>query len=606
MERSRLNGALQPIVNLAKARELLIIDAENYMPKGGRAQRDKMIATIESAIGKALTATTERLPETPDDGLDPVGKSAWNYAAQKQSQELPSAAKEGSAYVNLQRAFDERSNLHQTNEVLEWLQNSHVLPDPEAVAIDDAAAATKIFEHRSMTQPGVKQWLEQIRANPPTLDGDAGRNFALMERLWLESAGLDETLVNNLSRACSASGKAWEKARPRSDFAAWLPHLEEVVTLTRVKGEALGKAFGATPYQALLETFNPGLREESVNEVFSELRARLPALVKKVTEKQAAEEPPIPLPPVPVDAQRRVVQRLMKILGLEDNHMRLGESAHPFSCGQWDDVRITARYVEKNLMPALMAIIHETGHALYSRALPRKWKDQPIGEPQSMWVHESQSLFWQNQVASGRNFMAFLSPILKDELGVDGFAWSPENLYQLVTRVKPGLIRTEADEVTYPAHVILRHDLEWKLIDGTLAPRDLPDAWGKEMRELLEVEVPDHAHGCMQDVHWSQGIIGYFPAYTFGALGAAQLMGQLKRDVPDLSDHIRNGDFTPIRVWMTDRVHQYGSRYTGEELMKNATGKPLSAGAWLDHVESRYLGLEVEDKKWRGEARRAI
>jgi carboxypeptidase Taq len=254
----------------------------------------------------------------------------------------------------------------------------------------------------------------------------------------------------------------------------------------------LGQAFGASPYQALLETFNPGLREEAVNAVFAELRKIVPTLVKKVTEKQATEQPPIPLPPVPVDAQRRLARRLTKLLGLEENHIQLGESAHPFSCGQWDDVRITVRYSEKNMMPALVAIIHETGHALYSSSLPRKWKDQPIGEPQSLWVHESQSLFWQYQVACGEDFMAFLSPVLKDELGVDGLAWSPQNLYRLVTRVKPGLIRIEADEVTYPAHVVLRHDLEQRIIDGTLAPRDLPEVWGKGMLELLKVEVSDN------------------------------------------------------------------------------------------------------------------
>jgi carboxypeptidase Taq len=596
MNQSRLNETLQPLVNLAKARELLIIDAERYMPKGGRAQRDKMVATIERVIGNALLATKERLPESPDDELDPVSKSALKYVVLKQSQALPPPANEGSAYDNLQRAFDERSNLHQTNELLEWLQNAHALPDPEAMAIDDATAATKIFEHRSMSQPAVRQMLEEIRTDPSALESSARRNFELMERLWLESAGLDETLVNNLSRACLASGKAWEIAKPQSNFSAWLPHLEEVVTLTRRKGQALGNEFKASPYQALLETFNSGLREEAVNRVFGELRARLPDLVKKVTEKQAVGEPPIPLPLVPVNDQRRVVRRLMKSLGLDHDHIVLGESAHPFTCGQWDDVRTTARYIEENFMFALMAIIHETGRVLYSRALPRKWKDWPIGEPQSVWVHESQSLFWQNQMASGRDFIDFLSPILKDKLGVDGPEWSPQNLYRLVTRVKPGLIRTEADEVTYTAHIILRRDLERKLIDGTLAPKNLPEAWDKGMRELLEVEVPDHAHGCMQDVHWSLGIIGYFPAYTFGAIAAAQLMEKLKHDMLDLSDRIRNGDFAPIRAWMTDRVHQYGSRYTGEDLMKNATGKPLSAEAWLNHVQRRYLEQGVTEK----------
>jgi Carboxypeptidase Taq (M32) metallopeptidase len=190
-----------------------------------------MIATIERVIGNAVAATVERLPETPDDALDPVSKSAWTYVAEEQSQALLRASDAGSAYANLQRAFDERSNLHQSTEVLEWLRHSHALPQIAAAVIDDAAAATKIFEHSSVAQPAVKQWLEEIRPDPSTLKGDDRRNFALMDRLWLESAGLDETLVNNLSRACSASGRAWEEARPRSDFSAWLPHFEEVVNL---------------------------------------------------------------------------------------------------------------------------------------------------------------------------------------------------------------------------------------------------------------------------------------------------------------------------------------------------------------------------------------
>jgi len=594
-----LSDALQLIVNLAKARELLIIEAESHMPKGAASQRAKMIATLDTLINDALANTRDRLPETPDDGLDHISRKGWVSVAQHQSQAPKSAAETSSAYANLQRVFDQRSNLNQTRELLDWIRSSHTLLGIETSTIDSAAAATAIFMHRCMAQSQIKQWLDEVRANPGALDATQQRNFALMVRLWLESADLDEKLVDSLSRAHAASNRIWEKAKPKSDFSSWLPRFEEVVELACRKGEALGKAFKTSPYQALLESFNPGLRNETVTKVFSDLRTKLPALIKNVMDRQAAEAPPLPLPPVPVGTQRRIAWRVMKKLGLEENHARLDESSHPFSCGQWDDVRITTRYMEDNMMPVLMNIIHETGHALYNRALPREWKDQPIGDPQSIWVHETQSLFWERQVAASMEFMEFLSPIIKEELtkkgiNANGPEWSPENLYKLVTRVKPGLIRVEADEVTYPAHVILRHDLEQKLIDGSLAPKDVPEAWATGMRNLLGLEVPDHAHGCMQDVHWPQGAIGYFPAYTFGALGAAQLMARLKQDVPNVGEHIRKGDFAPIREWMTEHVHRHGSLYDGEELMEKATGKPLSVEPWLEHVKQRYLCQEMK------------
>jgi carboxypeptidase Taq len=516
--------------------------------------------------------------------------------AQKQSQPIPPAPLPSSAYDRLRHVFDAGSDLLQTaGGILDWIHLTHALPQVSDTVIDEAKAAAEIFMHRNLSQPAVKQWIGDVRAHSGDLDAIARRNFALMEKLWQESAGLDEGFVNDLSLACSVSQRVWEQTQPGNDFAAWLPHFEEVVKLMHRKGEALGGLSGDTPYQALLGSaaFNSGLRNETVNAVFDELRARLPALIQSVMEKQAAGQPPLPLPAVPVDDQRRVARLMMRVLGLEEAYGRLDESAHPFSTGQWDDVRITTRYREDDMLSAVTGVVHETGHALYSRGLPKQWKGQPIGEAQSMWVHETQSLFWEKQVAGSREFMEYLSAVIKEELKLDDPAWGADNLYKRITRVQPSLIRVDADEVTYPAHIILRHDLEQKLIDGTLASKDVPDAWNRCMRDLLGVEVPDYAQGCMQDTHWPSGLIGYFPAYSFGALGAAQLMERARRDIPGIGERIRTGDFAPIRAWLADRIHRHGSRYSGEELMEKATGKPLSADAWLNHIQKRYLDTEV-------------
>jgi carboxypeptidase Taq len=594
---------LQPIINLAKAREVLIMDAQTHIPKGARAQRDKMIATLESVIGDALAATAERLPQTSA-VLDPVSQRAWEYVAQKQAQGSTLVPDAHSAYENLKRAFDRRSNLSQTSELLSWAQQTQAPSDAFNAVLEDGMAAVAVFMHRALAQPKVRRWIEEVRASRDTLEDIGQRNFSLMDRQWMESAGLDEKLVEDLSRARSAGFTAWQKAKPDGDFNAWLPYFENVVELTRQKSEILGKEFGTSAYQAALESFNPKLNNETVNQILGELRTKLPGLIKRITDHQLAQEPPLLLPPIPVDVQRRLGKLIMNKLGLEDGYARLDESAHPFSCGQWDDVRVTTHYKEKDAIDGLLSIVHEVGHALYSQSLPKESMGQPIGEAQSMWVHETQSIFWERQMAATEAFMEFLAPILKQEFGVDGPEWNPENLHKLITRVQPRLIRTEADAVTYPAHVILRHDLEQKLIDGSLAPKDVPAAWAKGMKELLGIDVPDHAHGCMQDVHWPEGLIGYFPAYTFGALGAAQLMEKAKQDIPKMDELIRKREFTPIREWLTDKIHRHGSYYSGEKLIENATGKKLSAKPWLDHVERDFLGQEAgAATNWQAKAK---
>ena len=592
---------LKPILDLSKARELLLLEAKTTMPKGGQAQRDLMVATLERQINNALAATSERLPPRPNEGTHAeayedggISAQAWTYI--EKVQEHPAATPTGDlpAYDHLKRIFADCSDLYQTAEIMKWAVRTKAFLLVHAKTIEAADTASTVFMHRLLTLPEVKQWIGEVDAMKDTLSEPDQRNFTLMKRRWMEAAGLDKALVQALNSANSTSGQVWAEAKLKNDFAAWLPYFEKVVACARKKGEAIGEAFGVSPYEALLSSSdsNPGLSNETVNHVFGDLRAKLPGLVQRVMEKQAQEAPPISLPSIPMEQREKLKKRLMKDLGLDENHVKLSLSSHPCSLGQWDDVRITTYETADNILDDIRTLIHETGHAIYSCALPRAWKDQPIGEYQSIWVHESQSLFWEKQVTGSKEFMQYLSRILTEEVGPSP-AWAPENLYKVITRVEPGLNRVSADEVTYPAHVILRHDLEQKLIDGTLAPKDVPAAWAKAMKEMLNVDVPNDTQGCMQDIQWARGAIGYFPAYTFGALAAAQLMEKLREEMPDLGERIKNGDFAPIREWLGDRIHQHAAHYTGEELIQQATGKPLSADAWLKHVNERYLDQEV-------------
>ena len=551
------NTSDNALLNLAKARDILLLESSTHMPYGAKQQRTRLLRALDSII-------------------DNAEKSSFSHQSY-------------SDYDNLKHVFDTLYNLSQAGEILDWLQQTHALPQVNEMDIDAAITAAGIFMHRALVAPQIKHWLESVGESQT--DDIAKCNIELMQRQWMESAGLEEALVAELSQASSASFAVWEKAKPNNDFFGWLPYFEKLLALVRQKAKTLATVFNVSDYQAMmgLSSFNPGLKNETVNSVFASLRIQLPILIAKVTQCQKAEPVPTPLPKVPVEMQKSIALKVVKALGLEKSHARLDESAHPFSTGQRDDVRITTHYNPDDLLQAIMGVIHETGHALYSRELPEKWRGQPVGEAQSMWIHESQSLFWEMQVAASRPFMQFLSCAIKEELKSNEAAWSAENLYLLTTRVSPTLIRTDADEVTYPAHVILRHDLEQKLLNGALEPKDLPAAWGEAIHEMLGIDVPDHAHGCMQDVHWPTGMIGYFPAYTFGALAAAQLMQSARKGLLDMDNFIITGNFLPIRQWLHENIYQHGSLYSGEELIAKATGKHLNETAWLEHIHARYL-----------------
>jgi carboxypeptidase Taq len=411
-----------------------------------------------------------------------------------------------------------------------------------------------------------------------------------MRRRRAHAAALPGDLVEAVARICAECETVWRKARPANDFAAVRPRLEEMLRRQREVAAAKAERLGVEPFEALLDRYEPGAKVATIDRLFAEIAAFLPELIEAVLARQAAV-PSLPEPqgPFPIAAQRQAATRLMQAVGFDFGHGRLDVSAHPFCSGAPDDVRITTRYDEHDFAKALMGVLHETGHALYKRNLPARWRLQPVGAARGMAIHESQSLLLEMQVCRSLPFVKFAAPILRQAFAADGPAWQPEALYRRQIRVRRGLIRVDADEVTYPAHVILRYRLEQAMLAGDLSVQDLPAAWAESMQELLGITPPDDRDGCLQDIHWFDGSWGYFPTYTLGAMIAAQMFETLSAAIPGLASAIEAGDFAPMFGWLKTRVHGQGSLLSTAELVESATGSPLRTAAFERHLRRRYL-----------------
>ena len=399
------------------------------------------------------------------------------------------------------------------------------------------------------------------------------------------ATALPGDLVEAVARATTLCEMAWREAKPKDDFAALRPRLEEVVHLAREQAVALGERLGLDPYDALLDAFQPGLKRAAVDAVLDLLADALPPRVERVMARQAA--PVQATGPFPLDRQRALVRDLMVRLGFDFDHGRLDESAHPFCGGVPGDVRITTRYRDDDVTGAIMGVLHETGHALYEGNLPIDWRSQPVGAARGMTVHESQSLLVEMQACRGNAFLAYLSPLLQARFGPDP-AFELEGLTTFYHRVERGLIRVDADEITYPLHVILRYRLERALIDGDLPVADLPGAWRDGMKTLLGVVPSTDRDGCLQDIHWPVGAFGYFPSYTLGAVLAAQLFKAACRARSSIPDELAQGDFAGLMGWLRAEIHAKGSFLPMDDLVVAATGKPLGADDFLAHLDERY------------------
>ena len=491
------------------------------------------------------------------------------------------------AYRELEARFKRLSELGEAEAVLHW-DSAVMMPAGGAEARAGQIAALKLLRHEAMAAPELAALLDEAEAGAPALDEWQAANLELMRRRWRHANALSAELVEALSRATSASEMAWREARKADDFAALAPHLARVVALVREMAAAKAEAFGTTPYDALLDGYEPGLTAAGFEPLFEDLEDFLPGFLAETIARQAKAPTLEPEGPFPIAAQRELGHELMALLGFDFDHGRLDESHHPFTGGVPDDVRITTRYTEQGFSEALMAILHETGHAMYERGLPAAWRGQPVGEARGMAMHESQSLVVEMQACRGPEFIAHLAPRLRRAFAAEGPAWEAGNLCRLYQRVERGLIRVQADEVSYPLHVILRYRLERALLDGTLDVDGLPGAWAEGMERLLGVVPPDDRTGCLQDIHWPGGEFGYFPTYTLGAVAAAQLFAAATAAEPDILPGLARGDFAPLTGWLRTNVHALGSLLPFDDLLARATGRGLDAEVFKRHLTTRY------------------
>ncbi len=452
----------------------------------------------------------------------------------------------------------------------------------------EALSALAGMHHRQATAPEISDWIAS--AETEALNDEQAVALREFRRQYTNMTCLPSEFVERQTSARLRCEQLWRDLRAKNDWAGFQPALEGIVAIAREEAALRSEALGLDPYDALMEQYDPGNRVADITPVFTDLKAFLRDFVPEalaVQQERLAKNPKRPLSGVyAIERQRELGLAMMGAVGFDLTRGSLSVSHHPFCGGVPSDVRITTRYKTSDFLSALMGVLHETGHALYEQNLPEAWSHWPLGKARGMAVHESQSLFVEKQLGRNPAFWRWALPLVEQHLGE---RWSMDEILPHVHHVERGLIRVDADEVTYPLHVILRYELEQELISGRLSVADLPEAWDARMRDYLGLSTIDNpADGPMQDVHWPSAAFGYFPSYTLGAMMAAQQWAALTREHPAVDDEIARGHFETVNNWRRDKIWSQASRWSTPDLLERATGEKLNAAHFTAHLKKRY------------------
>jgi carboxypeptidase Taq len=490
------------------------------------------------------------------------------------------------AYADLSHTFTRLYRFRHLASIAGW-DHSAIMPPKGNDARAAAMAELGVLMHNMLTDATLKKKLDT--AEQENLQPIERANLREMKRSWESANLLPASLVEQMSLASSKCEHAWRTQRPANDWKGLAENLREVVRLAREQAKLLAAAKGTTRYDALMDLYEPGMTSKKVEAIFADVKTWLPDLIAKAQKKQSSENVITPVGTFATEKQKALGLAVMKHLQFDFDGGRLDVSTHPFCGGVPEDVRITTRYREDDFAQSLMGIIHETGHARYEQNLPRALVDQPVGVARSMGIHESQSLSFEMQLARSKPFLKLIAPLIREHLG-DQPAFTAENLGKLYTRVKPGFIRVDADEACYPAHVILRFEIERALMDGEIEVDDIPALWDEKMMKYLGVNTKGNfRNGPMQDMHWPGGAFGYFPSYTLGAMYAAQYFATMRKLHPDLDQKIEAGNLAPIFDWLNANIWSKASELSTDELVSRATGEALNPKHFRAHLEARYL-----------------
>ena len=491
-----------------------------------------------------------------------------------------------SAYSALTTVFTRLYRYQHLAAFVGWDQAA-MMPPQGNVARGAALAELDVLMHQTLSDKSLSRLMEA--ANQEALDPTQRANLREMRREWEHARLLPDRLVEARSLAGTRCEHAWRTQRKDNDWCGFLENFREVVKCSREEARALSQAQGMSPYDALMDKYELGSCSADIDVIFGTIKTWLPDLIGKVGARQASETVIQADGPFAVERQRALGLELMGLLGFDFDAGRLDISSHPFCGGVAEDVRITTRYSESDFMRSMMGIVHETGHARYQQNLPRASVQLPLGRARSMGIHESQSLSFEMQLGRNPAFLALISPLVKKHLGGQR-AFDCDNLARLYTRVKPGFIRVDADELTYPAHIILRYEIERALIDGDIEAEDIPALWDEKMMAYLGMDSRgDYQNGCLQDIHWTSGSFGYFPSYTLGAMYAAQYFASIRQAHSDLDQRIAAGDLSAVFDWLNHHIWSQASRWETKELVQRATGEALNPEHFRRHLENRYL-----------------
>ena len=488
-----------------------------------------------------------------------------------------------SVYSQLITELKDIAVLSSVASLLGWDERTQMPPRAAAFRAEQLSAMAKLL-HQRFTAPKIGDWLSQLESGE--LDADAAVNVRETRRDYDRAVKMPESLVQEEARISVLAQQAWAEARKKSDFAAFAPWLEKILPLKMQRAACLG--FTDRPYDGLLDEFEPGETSANVAKTFELLRDPLVELIGKIND--SSKKPPVEIlhRKYPAAAQEMLSREAAKAVGFDFESGRLDVSVHPFCSGIGPgDTRMTTRYDENHFGDAFFGVLHETGHGMYNQGLKAEHFGTPLGTYISLGIHESQSRMWENLVGRSRSFWTHFMPRARELFpealkGVDDEHW-----YRAINAVQPSLIRVESDEATYNLHILLRFELEQAMMSGSLSVADLPGAWNERMKKYFGITPPDAARGVLQDIHWSGGAIGYFPTYTLGNLYAAQFFETARTDLGDLDTQFAEGNFKPLLGWLQKNIHQQGQRYTAGQLVKQVTGKPLSAEPLLRHLRKK-------------------
>jgi carboxypeptidase Taq len=496
---------------------------------------------------------------------------------------------EFASYQKLRERFREVALVGGAAGLLSWDQDTYMPPKAAPVRADQLACLSG-WRHRLAVAPEVSDWIKACEDHGFSAGSKEAANVREWRRDYDREAKLPQALVEDFERTSSLARMAWMEAREKSTFSIFAPHLAKLLALTQEKAEHWG--YEASVYDALLEGYEPGARTAQLRALFAELRTAVVEILESAGERGAKTPGELLSGDYPISGQQAFNREVAAAMGFDFEAGRIDTTAHPFCASPGPgDTRLTTRYDARDFSASLYGVMHEAGHGLYEQGLPADDYGSPAGEAASLGIHESQSRLWENKVGCARAFWEHWLPAASRHLP-DLVRYSPAEITAAVNRVSPSFIRVEADEVTYDLHIILRFELELRLLEGSLAVADLPGAWNEEFEKMFGLRVPDDARGCLQDIHWSIGIFGYFPTYTLGNLNSAQLFAAARKQVAGLDAQLAQGSYGALLGWLRANVHAHGRCLHPQDLMQKATGEPTRISHHVEYLRAKLAALK--------------